>query len=152
MARPLRRAHSDFRGLPRSGNNPVQAHTVGQASRMSQRRIIAIRGLEFVGIQLHCDHSLALYVVMFFVDLKLRRSSPVFNHSVTSLLRLGLEKLVAERDLKSIRAWFENQSLDMGVGKLANKLRFALVSNFWSLFSSDRVVRSVVVETMSFGS
>ena len=37
VARPFRGAHSDFRGLPRSGNNPVQAHTVGRASRMSQR-------------------------------------------------------------------------------------------------------------------
>ena len=64
--------------------------------------------------------------------MKLRTSRPVFNHSVTSLLRLGLEKFVAERDLKSIRAWFENQSLDMGVGEHASKCT-VLVANFcWS--------------------
>ena len=71
---------------------------------------------------------------MFFGDMKLRRPSPVFNHSVTSLLRLGLEKLVAERDLKSIRAWFENQSLDMGVGKLASNcvLPWSQISGLFS--------------------
>ena len=80
-----------------------------------RRNVESWCGLEFIWIQLQCDHSLALYVVIF-VDMKLRTSRPVFNHSVTSLLRLGLEKFVAERDLKSIRAWFGNQSLDMGVG------------------------------------
>jgi len=50
---------------------------------------------------------------------------------VTTLYRLGLEKLVAERDLKSIRAWFENQSLEEHVEKIFRlaKVRYAVMTN-----------------------
>lgn len=50
---------------------------------------------------------------------------------VTTLHRLGLEKLLAERDLTGIRAWFQKQPLEEHVERIFRlaKVRYAVMTN-----------------------